>query len=183
MRERVGSRRNFLKDEHIPAVFFEPDGVGLDVSQNSVEVVLVDAQKVAVVLAQDDRGRARCIVDERQLSKIVALLQGGDHPLAVNYNVHRPLENDVPRVAFIALVEHWKLATHRRHTLIPSISFLTQISFEWDPKVTSKALIISCKVVLVWIIRAIIILRNNGINCLCVICLKFQLLKSISGFK
>ena len=109
MRERVGGRRDFFEDEHIPAVFFEPDGVGLDVPQDSVEVVFVDTQKVAVVLAQDDGGRARRVVDQRQLAEVITLLQGGDHPLPVDHHVHRPLQNDVPRVAFISLVEYCKL--------------------------------------------------------------------------
>lgn len=65
MRKRVGGRRDFLEDEHIPAVLLEPHSVSLNVSQNSVEVVFVHAQKVAVVLAQHDGGRARRVVDQR----------------------------------------------------------------------------------------------------------------------
>jgi hypothetical protein len=115
MRKRVGGRRDFLEDEHIPAVLLEPHGVCLDVSQDSIKVVFVNAQKVAVVLTQHDGGGARRVVNQRQLAEVVALLQGGDHPLAVDHHVHRPLQNDVPRVALVALVEYCKLA----NTLAP----------------------------------------------------------------
>lgn len=47
---------DFLEDEDILAVLLETDGVGLDVPKYPVEVVLVDAQEVAVVFAQNYRG-------------------------------------------------------------------------------------------------------------------------------
>lgn len=49
--------------------------------QNPVVVLLLHAQEVAVVLAQDDGGGARGVVDQGQLPEVVALVQSAHHTL------------------------------------------------------------------------------------------------------
>lgn len=49
--------------------------------EDVVEVLLVHPEEVAVVLSQDDGGRAGRVVHQRQLPKVVPLVQGGHQAL------------------------------------------------------------------------------------------------------
>lgn len=47
-----------------------------------------------------------CVVDERQLAEIVAVLQRRDNALAVDDDVNGAFEYNVPRHAFVSLIKH-----------------------------------------------------------------------------
>lgn len=49
--------------------------------EDVVEVLLVHAEEVAVVLSQDDGGRAGRVVHQRQLPEVIPLVQGGHQTL------------------------------------------------------------------------------------------------------
>lgn len=50
----AGIGADLLEDEDVASVLLEPDRVSLNVAQDSVEVVLVDAQELTAVLPCDD---------------------------------------------------------------------------------------------------------------------------------
>ncbi len=50
----AGIGADLLEDEDVSSVLLEPDRVSLNVAQDSVEVVLVDAQELTAVLPCDD---------------------------------------------------------------------------------------------------------------------------------
>lgn len=47
----AGIRADFLEDQDIPSMFFEPHRVGFHISQDAIEVVLVDPQKLAAIFS------------------------------------------------------------------------------------------------------------------------------------
>ena len=50
----AGIGADLLEDEDVAPVLLEPDRVSLNVAQDSVEIVLVDAQELTAVLPRDD---------------------------------------------------------------------------------------------------------------------------------
>ena len=48
----------------------------------------------------------RCIVDEREVAEVVTVVERGHRALAVDDDVDRASEDDVPGLALVTLVEH-----------------------------------------------------------------------------
>lgn len=71
--------------------------------------IIISEKKTAglepgTVQLQNPPGR---IVNECEFAKIFASIERSNTTLAIDHNVHRSLDDDVPRLPLISLVEHW----------------------------------------------------------------------------
>lgn len=57
------------------------------------------------------------VVDERKLAKIISFLQCRHDAFPVNDNINGTFQNDVPRNAFVALIENCKIVKEKNKQL------------------------------------------------------------------
>jgi hypothetical protein len=61
---------------------------------------------MTIVFPQYDCGGPRCIVDQCKLSKVITFMECADDTPAIDNDVDRTLQDDIPRLALITLVEY-----------------------------------------------------------------------------